>query len=108
MLESKIIKDSLINDLDCKESQAAGVVEKITKLSPEIYQAFEEWFNTGKISEIEVEGYTVASLRAKKKQLNVVGAFLTLDWLKREPTKAKFALNQQELENSAITRKIVK
>jgi len=108
MLESKIIKDRLINELDCKASQADGVAEKIQKLSPEIYSAFEEWFNTGKISEIEVEGYTVASLRAKKKQMNAVGAFLTLDWLKREPEKAKFALEQQELGNSAVTRKFVK
>lgn len=105
MLDNKIVRKRLIDDFDCKESQVDGVVEKISKLSPEIYAAFEAWFNTGVIKEIEVDGYTVASLRALKKQMNIVGAYLTLDWLKREPEKAKFALKQNEFVNSAVTRR---
>lgn len=108
MLDNKVIRDRLIDDLDCKESQVDGVVERISKLAPDIYSAFEEWFNTGIVREIEVEGYTVASLRQKKKNLNVVGAYLTLDWLRKEPEKAKYALNQPEVINSIITRKIIK
>ncbi|MCL2109716.1 MAG: hypothetical protein FWH20_10275 [Oscillospiraceae bacterium] len=108
MLDSKIIRERLISDLDCKESQVDGIVEKIQKLAPEIYTAFEEWFNTGKVSDIAVEGFTVESIRTKKKQMNVVGAFLALDWLKREPQKAKFALNQQEFQNSAVSRGVRK
>jgi hypothetical protein len=108
MLDTKAIRDRLINDFDCKESQADGVVDKIGKLSPDIYTAFESWFNTGVIKDIEVEGYTVASLRQKKKNMNIIGAYLTLDWLRREPQKAKLALNQQEFANSAVTRKPLK
>lgn len=108
MLDNKVVRDRLIDDLDCKESQVDGVVERISKLAPDIYSAFEEWFNTGIVREIEVEGYTVASLRQKKKNLNVVGAYLTLDWLRKEPEKAKYALNQPEVINSIITRKIIK
>lgn len=106
MLEPKIVRERLINDFDCKESQVDGVVEKISKLAPEIYTAFEEWFNTGVVKEIEVEGYTVASLRKQKKQMNTIGAYLTLDWLKREPKLAKAALSQPEIINSVITKKL--
>jgi hypothetical protein len=108
MLDNKVVRERLIDDFDCKESQADGVVEKISKLAPDIYTAFESWFNTGVVKEIEVEGYTVAALRQKKKNLNIVGAYLTLDWLRREPEKAKYALNQPEIANSVITKRIIK
>ena len=96
----------MVNDFDCKESQADGIVEKISKLAPDIYAAFEAWFNTGVVKEIEVEGYTVASLRRLKKNMNIIGAYLTLDWLRREPERAKSALSQPEIANSIITKKI--
>jgi hypothetical protein len=108
MLDNKVVRERLIDNFDCKESQADGVVEKISKLAPDIYAAFEAWFNTGVIKEIEVEGYTVASLREKKKNMNIIGAYLTLDWLRREPQQAKRALNEPVFLNSAVTRKIIK
>jgi hypothetical protein len=108
MLDARILHDRLVDDFDCKVSQVDGVVEKITKMAPDIYEAFESWFNTGAVKEIEVEGYTVASLRQKKKNINIIGAYLTLDWLRREPARAKFALNQPEIANSVVTKKIVK
>lgn len=108
MLNNKIVRDRLVNDFDCKESQVDGVVEKISKLAPDIYAAFESWLNTGVIKEVEVEGYTVSSIREKKKNMNIVGAYLTLDWLRREPQQAKFALGQPEFANSVITKKIIK
>ncbi len=108
MLDNKIVRERLLNDFDCKASQVDGVVDKISKMAPDIYAAFESWFNTGVIQEIEVEGYTVASLLATKKNLNIVGAYLTLDWLRREPQRAKLALSQPEIANSVITKKIVK
>ncbi|MCX7773552.1 MAG: hypothetical protein N2376_10630 [Clostridia bacterium] len=108
MLNNTVIRERLIDDFDCKESQVDGVVAKISRMAPDIYAAFESWFNTGVVKEIEVEGYTVASLRAKKRNMNIVGAYLTLDWLRREPDKAKFALSQPEILNSVITKKVVK
>jgi hypothetical protein len=108
MLDTRILRDRLVDDFDCKVSQVDGVVDKITRMAPDIYEAFESWFNTGAVKEIEVEGYTVASLRQKKKNMNIIGAYLTLDWLRREPQKAKFALNQPEIVNSVVTKKTVK
>ncbi len=105
MLDAKVIRARLVNEMDCKESQADGIVQKITKLAPDIYEAFEAWFQTGIVKEIEVEGYTVASLRRMKKEMNIVGAYLTLDWLSRDPEHAKAALNQKEFVNSVAARK---
>lgn len=108
MLDKKIVRDRLVDDFDCKESQADSVVEKICSMAPDIYEAFESWFDTGVVKEIEVEGYTIASLRQKKKNMNIVGAYLTLDWLRREPETAKFALAQPEIAKSVITKRINK
>jgi hypothetical protein len=108
MLDNNIVRDRLINDFDCKAAQVDGVVDKINRMAPDIYAAFESWFNTGTVKEIKVEGYTVASLIAHKKNLNIVGAYLTLDWLRREPQRAKLALSQPEIANSVVTKKIVK
>jgi hypothetical protein len=105
MIDIKELRDRLVNDLDCRDSQADDIVKKINSLAPDIYSAFETWFRTGTVSEIEVEGYTVSSLRRLKKNLNIVGAYLTLDWLRRDPVHAKAALSQKEFVNSAVTRK---
>lgn len=104
MIEKALLRKRLIDDFDCRESQADGIVEQIGNLAPHIAAAFEEWFHTGVVKEIEVEGYTVASLREIRKNMNVIGAYLTLDWLSREPEKAKQGLAQKEFENSAVLR----
>ena len=104
MIEKALLRKRLIDDFDCKESQVDDIVGKIEKLAPHIAAAFEKWFRTGIVEEIEVEGYSVASLRAIRKNMNVVGAYLTLDFLSREPERAKQALTQQEFENSAVLR----
>ncbi|MCL2442383.1 MAG: hypothetical protein FWD13_02835 [Treponema sp.] len=106
MLEKNALRTRLLDDFDCRENQVDGVVEKISALAPHIAAAFEEWYNTGLIKEIEVEGYNIASLRAKKKNMNIIGAYLTLDWLYREPEIAKRALEKVELVNSAVHRKV--
>ena len=97
MIDEKVLRDRLVNDFDYKENGVQFAIEKIKAMNPEVYAAFEAWFNTGAIQEIEVEGYTVASLRQKDKKMNVIAAYLTLDWLKREPAKAKIAINQPHI-----------
>jgi len=106
MLDKIELRKRLIDDFDCKEKQVDGVVEKISALAPHITSAFEEWYNTGIVKEIDIEGYNVASLRAKKKNMNIIGAYLTLDWLYREPAIAKRALEKVELVNSAVQRRV--
>jgi len=104
MVGKALLRKRLIEDFDCRESQVDGIIMKIEALKPNVASAFEEWFNTGIVKEIDVEGYTVASLRAIKKNMNVIGAYLTLDWLIREPEQAKLALQQTEFMNSAVRK----
>ena len=94
MIEDKILHDRLVNDYDYDEKGVQYAIDKIKALTPEIYTAFEVWFNTGTVQEIEVEGYTVASLRKKNPRMNIIAAYLNLDFLKREPEKAKIAINK--------------
>jgi len=71
-----------------------SVVEKLNVMLPNIYVAFETWFNTGKEADVEVEGYNYASLKAKDANMNPIAIYLTLDWLAREPIRAKAALER--------------
>lgn len=93
MIDEKTLHDRLLNDFDYTEDEIPETIVKINALNPEIYSAFESWFNSGKVQEIEAEGYTVASIREKYPKWNVIAAYFTLDFLKREPERAKAALN---------------
>ena len=66
---------------------------KIEKFQPEIAKAFEQWVNTGAYPELTIEGYTFTYL-VNNMNMKPVGAFITLDWLIREPEEAKKALRQ--------------
>lgn len=67
--------------------------DKLENLEPEIRNAFEQWFLDGTIPTICLEGYTYQDL-VKLYGMKPVGAFITLDWLKREPEKAAKALEK--------------
>ena len=99
MFNKENLRELLVEKYDYKNSQVDSVVEKIGKFSPKVAVAFEQWLNTGKTDDTEVEGYTVDSIIAKK-PMKVVGAYLTLDWLAREPEMAKMALDEPEFLNS--------
>ena len=95
MIDAKVLRDRLVNDFDYPEANVDDVVGKIGVMSPDIYAAFEKWFDTGVIIDVEVEGYNFAAIKAKSTKINPIAVYLTLDWLKREPVKAKAALNRQ-------------
>jgi uridine phosphorylase len=81
----------------CAESYPEFMLEqtadKVEKLTPNINEAFEMWADTGNVPQIEIEGFTFTSLR-EKFNMRPVAVFLALDWLTREPQKAKVALNR--------------
>ena len=94
MIDKKILRDRLINDFDYPIKAVDMVVEKISAMSPDVYAAFEEWFNTGKIVDLEIEGYNFAMLKAKEAKMNTIAIYLSFDWLAKEPVKAKAALER--------------
>lgn len=91
MVDVNKLKEYLVENYDYPIYMVEKTIDKIEKLDPEIYQEFENWFQDRKESNLLVEGYSVKLLIDKYK-MNEVGAFLTLDWLKREPEEAKKAL----------------
>jgi hypothetical protein len=68
-------------------------IEKLEKLQPEILSAFTQWLSDGKTPSISIENFSFQDLTMKF-GMTPVGAFITLDWLVREPEKAKRSLER--------------
>ena len=100
MLGKEKLRELLVEKYDYKNSQVDAIVEKIGRFSPKVAAAFENWLNTGKTDDTAIEGYTVDAIIAKK-PMKIVGAYLTLDWLEREPDMAKAALDEPVFLDSA-------
>ena len=72
---------------------AAVVAARLLRLQPQLHEEFERWWQTGSLPSIDIEGFTTDRLM-REQQLNPIAAILTLDWLIREPEKAKAAILQ--------------
>jgi hypothetical protein len=94
MLDKQAVLKRMLGEMDYPEAAARVVADHLDKFAPDLLEAFESWWNTGAVPALEVEGYTVASLRAKNPALSVPAALMSLDWLKREPAKAKTAIER--------------
>jgi hypothetical protein len=87
------IIEYLLNDLQYPQKAAEVVAEKLCAASPTIQNAFTEYRDTGNIPEICIENYSVEKLQ-REHGMNEIAALLTLDWLMREPEKAKASLRK--------------
>lgn len=105
MLNKQALYEKLVDDLDCSAAMAKQLVPQIMKLPEDLFAAFEEWFYSGKVPNLAVEGYTIADLQTIKPGLTVVGAFLTLEWIRRDKMRAIASLNQKEVLGTAAGRK---
>jgi hypothetical protein len=84
----------LVSEFGYPPTQAPQVALKLVNADARIKRDFWHWWQTGRLdSNLSFEGYTVASLIADYR-MKVVGAFLTLDWLYREPDVASAALKR--------------
>ncbi len=81
------IREKWPNDY-IQEHALLVTLEDIEKLSEPLRTEFEKFLETGDLPDLEVEGWNLERLM-KEKNLHPVGAFLMLDWLKKEPQKAK-------------------
>lgn len=71
------------------ESPAALVAEKLTHISTVLKPALDLWLKDGKETEMSAEGISTSGLMAKQKGMTYPAALLSIDWLLREPMKAK-------------------
>ena len=69
------------------------VAQKLVNCTPQIKDAFEKFWQNGEMPLFEVEGYTFSRL-ADEHGMKPMAAFLTLDWLIREPKRAKASLRK--------------
>ena len=67
--------------------------DKIEAFSSVVQKAFEEWCNNKQQPNIVVEGFAFTDLLTQW-GMKPIGAFITLDWLLREPESAKNALRK--------------
>lgn len=87
------LRTRLMQEFGYPRGGAELVIEKILQMQPVILAEFREWWQKGTVSELEIEGYTVKGLM-EEHGLNQLAAFITLDWLVREPDKAKACLRR--------------
>lgn len=67
--------------------------DKIEELSPLLKMSFENWVKHYIEPSFVIKGYSYATL-VEKYKMKPIGAFITLDWIMREPEKATKELNR--------------
>src|SRR5579875_2354264 len=78
----------LVSEFGYTEQRAQEAVQKLSNSHPSVQEAFEKWWRGEGLDErLEVQGYTAQGL-VEKRGFNPMNAFLTMDWLLREPDKA--------------------
>ena len=86
-----ILLPRLNGEFGYPEGGARLVAEKLLACAPQIKRAFSLWWETGNLTDLQIEGYSVKRL-IDEHSMNPIAAFLTLDWLSREPEKARASL----------------
>jgi hypothetical protein len=78
----------LVEQYGYSEAQARNTVTKLARSSEEIREAFWRWWQTGELDSPAIQGYTVKQI-VDDHGINPVGAYLALDWLRRDPQQAR-------------------
>lgn len=89
----KSIVNRLTIEFEYPKRGANIIVQKIRGMQSPLRLEFYKWWHTGDIPTFEVEGYTLVELMSEH-NMNPIAAFLTLDWILREPAKAKASLER--------------
>lgn len=96
MTTAKLIQ-MLIEEKHYDPAQTERLSDKLDALPADIRAPLEAWVLSGKLESPEYGGYTVHGILQKKPAMTEVGAYLTLDWLRRETDQARKALNRMEI-----------
>lgn len=90
-ISDKRLWNYFIEDLGYTERRAKRTISALRNMEPRIFEQFQIWFHTAKFPEEPLFGIQVKAL-CDKRGLDPVTAFLTVDWVAREPQTAKKAL----------------
>lgn len=91
-MDRKILID-LLNEENYPAHMIENTINKLENLQPVISLAFTDWVFDGLFPSIVIEGYSYTIL-TNEYGMKPIGAFLTLDWLTRDPDKAVKALKR--------------
>lgn len=67
--------------------------DKVENLSQPLKESFSKWIESGIEPSLSIKGYSY-SILIEKFKMRPVGAFITLDWIMREPEKAIESINK--------------
>ena len=70
------------------------LVDKIELTDKEVYSAIELWLRAGAETNITIAGISYVDL-ADRCEMNPIAAYLTLDWIKRNPEEAVKTLRKE-------------
>ena len=85
------LKKDLKENYSYSEHEAREAISSIRKMDRDLKEVFLDWYNHGVNPTIVVEGLTYDEVQ-KNITPNPIGAFLYLDFLKKNPSEAKKAL----------------
>ncbi|HOV34783.1 MAG TPA: hypothetical protein PLS56_02205 [Candidatus Dojkabacteria bacterium] len=82
------MKDLILSKFpEYNEDQLSKIMSQIDAMSPLLKKSLQKYLEKGTLDEINLLGYTVQSLKDNY-GMNEITAFLTLDYILREPEKA--------------------
>ena len=86
------ILKKLVENKKLDKVQVERVSAKIEALSPDIREALEQWIETDIAASPVYAGYDVHAIMKAQPHMTVLAAYLSLDWLRRDPAAAKKAI----------------
>ena len=75
------------------EKSANLVLNELAQLSAPLNDYLEEWIETGNCKDYTVDGFSIFDFQMNRK-MKYPAALLTMDWLIKEPEKAKESLKR--------------
>lgn len=85
---------NILVDRGYPENAAGIVAGKLSNLSGQLKEAVQTWFKTGNEPVVDSHGYSTKTLMERHPGMTYPAALLTIDWLEREPEKAKSIIEQ--------------
>lgn len=87
MLDEKMLRNVLMKKHNYDRELALQTIEDIKALDEDILEAVEEFINTDEVKNITVKPCDVLEL-IETYNMNPIGAYIFIDWLRKEPNKA--------------------
>ena len=75
------------------ENSANLVLNELAQLSAPLNECLVEWIETGNCKDYAVDGFSIFDFQ-KNRKMKYPAALLTMDWLIKEPEKAKESLKR--------------